>query len=112
MMNFAKHPYHNFEGFDKECPKCQVKEEKLFKADFKRQLYNSRFEELKPFIIAYQRALKEIWQTKINGNDYQILEKYGLGKLNKYFGIRLSSCNYFDWDHDLKQKDYQLRKKI
>jgi len=112
MINFSKHPYHNFEGFAFDCPRCEAKKEKLFTTQAKILLYNSMAKEIEPYLKNYWKALKEIWQTKINGNDYQILEKYGLGKLNKYFGIRLSSCNYFDWDHDLKQKDYQLRKKI
>ena len=60
-------------------------------------LYSREFVKAKDYITRYNYALKKIWKTPYDpGNDYQILQEYGLGRLENYSPYK------FTWNNELK----------
>jgi len=113
MINFDKHPYHNFHGFDPDCVRCQKKQENLFKIEIKITRYNKTVKEVEPFMLSYWKAHKEIWDKRAWGDKkYSILEKHGLGEVNRYFGNGIGNGQHFDWHYNLKRLDRLYRARI
>ena len=72
--------------------------------------YTATSSQLEPYIKSYGQALKEIWSKPITDRieDYRILEKHGLGRVNRYFGITISAQQHWDWDYQLKNINEQI----
>jgi hypothetical protein len=90
------------------------KSDKLFIANFKAKKYQANLPQIDPQIKNYWKALKEIWQTKKSTNDYQILEKYGLGTVNHNTSSLWysSNQNLFNYNYQLKQLNRDYTKQI
>jgi len=81
-------------------------------------MYNARVDELEPFIKAYWRALKEMWQGQRNNDrDIRILAKYGLGEvetpkyssLGYYYGTNTPGPAWLLWNWELISLNKALR---
>ena len=75
--------------------------------------YTATSSQIAPHLKNYWLGLREIWNLPKykNGNanqDYEILAKYNLGKINRYFGTSISSYQYWDWNYELKQLNKQI----
>ena len=107
----------NFNMLSRRCKDCEDKIEA--EANLKTRLvqakiatYTATSSQLQPYLKKYGEALKEIWSLPKykDGNayqDYEILQKHGLGRLSQYFGITVG-YQHWDWDYQLKELNKQL----
>src|SRR4030042_1951793 len=102
------HTYCHFNNPNcKVCKRIEAKKAyNLIYAQAKLQKYNTLYNQIKPFIEKYNKALCEIWKTPYNKyGDIQILEKYGL--VSDYW--QRYTPKSIAWEYDLKQLDKQLK---
>lgn len=86
-----------------------IKADKIILADARRQLYNSKADQIRPWVLKYWEAIKQLQNKPINyHNDFKTLEAVGLGTAQ----LSYYQNSGFYWNYEILQLNKQLKIKI
>jgi hypothetical protein len=108
MKNMTRHISHNGSFWNENCPACierdKKREKSLLQAEVNLLKYNSIANEIKPYLLNYHKALREIWEKPISRErDFEILEKYNLVSEWRY------NRTGYQWNYDIKQLNDRIK---